>query len=401
MKVLQINTVCGILSTGRICTDLAEVLEKEGHECKIAYGRMTVPEKYQRYSIKIGNSLTNKLDAGFSRLLDNCGLNSKVPTIQLVRKIKKFKPDIIHLHNIHGSYINIKVLFHFLKKYQVPVLWTLHDCWTYTGHCAHFTTIGCERWKELCFQCPQKKNYPKSWFLDQSTRNHKLKKKLFTSLDNMTLITPSRWLADVTSQSYMGKYKIKPIPNGVDLEVFKPTAGDFRKKYGLEDKKIILGVASAWGKNKGLAEFSALAQSLGDEYKVVLVGIKDALAQTLPKEILALPRTHSIEELAEIYTAADVFLNPSRQETMGLTTVEAMACGTPVVTSNLTAVPEVVDEHSGIVCENLELETIKEAIFKVLSRDYPNTRKRAEEYEKYAQYQKYITVYKELLRESL
>ncbi|MBO5745668.1 MAG: glycosyltransferase, partial [Clostridia bacterium] len=223
MKVFQINTVCGILSTGRICTDLAEVLEENGHECKIAYGRMNVPEKYQKYAIRVGNAFTNKLDAGFSRILDNAGLNSKLPTWRLIKKIKAFKPDIIHLHNIHGSYINIKILFKFLKKYNKPVVWTLHDCWTYTGHCAHFTNIGCEKWKTQCFKCPLKHSYPKSLFLDNSVRNHKLKKKLFTSLDNATLITPSQWLADVTKLSFMGKYDVFPIPNGVDLEVFKPT----------------------------------------------------------------------------------------------------------------------------------------------------------------------------------
>ena len=396
MKVLQINIVCGILSTGRICTDLAEVLEDNGHECKIAYGRMNVPEKYQRYAIRIGNALTNKLDAGFSRIFDNVGLNSKIPTLRLIKKIKDFEPDIIHLHNIHGCYINIKILFKFLKKYNKPVVWTLHDCWTYTGHCAYFTVIGCEKWRTLCSKCPVNKKRCKPFSIDRSKRNYKLKRKLFTSLDNVTLITPSQWLADVTKQSFMGKYDVFPIPNGVDLEAFKPTEGDFRKKYGLEDKKIILGVASSWVKYKGIDVFSALSQNLGEEYKIVMVGVKDTLAATLPKEILAIPCTYDVKELAEIYTAADVFLNPSQHETMGLTTVEAMACGTPVVTSNLTAVPEVVDENSGIVCENLEVDTIKEAILKVLSREYPNTRKRAEEYEKVQQYHKYLREYEKL-----
>ena len=399
MKVLQINTVCGILSTGRICTDLAEVLEAQGHECKIAYGRMTVPEKYRKYAIRIGNSFTNKLDAGLSRILDNAGLNSKISTLLFLKKIKDFAPDIIHLHNIHGSYINIKILFNFLKKYNKPVVWTLHDCWTYTGHCAHFTAIGCNKWKNQCYDCPLTRSYPKSLFIDQSKRNHQLKGKLFTSIDDMTLITPSQWLADVTRQSFMGKYEIYPIPNGVDLEIFKPTNGEFRKKYGLDGKKIILGVASAWGKNKGIQEFVALSQSLDENYKIVMVGIKEELAAKLPRNILTIPRTHDAKELAEIYTAADVFLNPSRQETMGLTTVEAMACGTPVVTSNLTAVPEVVNEDSGIVCENLETETIKMAILNVLSRSYPNTRKCAEKYEKSAQYQKYISTYKAYFKE--
>lgn len=397
MKVVQINTVCGILSTGRICTDLAEVLEMEGHECKIAYGRMTVPEKYKKYAIRIGNVFTNKLDAGFSRILDNGGLNSKIPTLILVNKIKKFNPDIIHLHNIHGSYINIKILFKFLQKFNKPVVWTLHDCWSYTGYCAYFSDLGCERWKTLCVECPVKKNRPLKFSLNQTKRNHKMKRKTFTSLDNIMLITPSQWLADVTKQSFMGKYEIHSIPNGVDLDVFKPTEGEVRKKYGLEDKKIILGVASSWTEYKGVNTFSELSQVLDDDYKIVMVGVKEELAAKLPKEILTIPSTYDVTELAEIYTAADVFLNPSRQETMGLTTVEAMACGTPVVTSNLTAVPEVVDENSGIVCENLEIDTIKSAILEVLGREYPNTRARAEEYEKTKQYYKYLKEYEKII----
>ncbi len=393
MKVLQINTVCGILSTGRICTDIAEVLEQHGHECKIAYGRMNVPEKYQKYAIRIGNDLNTKIEGLKTRLFDNAGFNSKMATKKFLKWIEEYNPDIIHLHNLHGYYINVELLFKFLKKYNKPVVWTLHDCWTYTGHCAHFTAIGCKKWQTLCSNCPHKKHYPKSLFLDRSTRNHKLKKKLFTSLNNITLITPSQWLADVTKQSYMGKYEIHTIPNGVDLEAFKPTESDFRKKYGLENKKIILGVASAWGKNKGTDEFAALAQTLGDDFKVVMVGVNENLAKTLPNEILVFPRTQTVKELAEIYTAADVFLNPSRQETMGLTTVEAMACGTPVVTSNLTAVPEVVTEENGIVCENLEPENIKNAILKVLEGSYTSVRKTSKKFEKSKQYNKYFEIY--------
>ncbi len=394
MKVLQINTVCGVYSTGRICADIAEVLERHGHECKIAYGRMAVPSKYEKYAIRIGNNFTNKVDAAISRYFSNSGFNSKIPTIQLISNIKKFNPDLIHLHNIHSSYINDKILFKFLKKYNKPVIWTLHDCWAYTGFCAYFSNICCDKWKTGCEECPILKGKKR---LDSSKKLYTLKKELFTSLDNLTLITPSIWLADITKQSFLGNYNIFPIQNGIDLQVFKPTKSNFRQKYGLENKKIILGVASAWVEYKGLKEFAALAKNLESEYKVVMVGLTEEQAKTLPKEVLTLPRTHSVEELAEIYTAADVFLNPSRQETMGLTTVEAMACGTPVVTSNCTAVPEVVTEDSGIVCENLEIETIKEAIFKVLNGNYPNTRAVAEKYEKTAQYLKYLNEYEKLL----
>ena len=396
MKVLQINTVCGILSTGKICTDLAEVLKKNGYECEIAYGREEVPESYQN-AYRICNDMQVKIDAFKTRLFDNAGLNNKVATKKLIEWIKAYSPDIIHLHNIHGYYLNIKFLFDFLKKYGKPVVWTLHDCWSFTGHCVHFETIKCEKWKNGCGSCPKKNSYPQSMFFDFSRRNYNLKKKLFTSLENLTFITPSQWLADVTKQSFLGKYDINPIPNGVDLEVFKPTDSDFRRKYDLVNKKIVLGVASAWVKNKGIDEFVQLSKILPENFKVVIVGMKKEQAEKMPENILVIPRTTNITELAEIYTAADVFLNPSRFETMGLTTVEAMACGTPVVTSNCTAVPEVVTESSGIVCDNLEIETIKNAILKVLSSDYPNTRQDAQRYEKFAQYEKYLELYQSVL----
>ncbi|MBO5746190.1 MAG: glycosyltransferase [Clostridia bacterium] len=399
MKVLQINTVCGILSTGRICTDLAEVLEQNGHECKIAYGRMNVPGKYQRYAIRIGNDTNVMMDVLKTRVFDNAGFNSVSATKKFLKWVEGYDPDIIHLHNIHGYYINIELLFKFLKDFGKPVVWTLHDCWSFTGHCSHFVAAQCDKWKENCVGCTRKRVYPSSLFLNRAAQNFRKKKELLCGVENLTIVTPSNWLGNLVKQSYLKDYQLAVVNNGIDLEVFKPTNSDFRKKHGLEDKKIVLGVASAWGKNKGLDEFAALSESLGDEYKVVIVGIKQEQAVGLPKEILCIPRTHDVKELAEIYTAADVFLNPSRQETMGLTTVEAMACGTPVVTSNLTAVPEVVDERTGIVCENLEIDTIKSAILEVLSRDYPDTRARAEEYEKSAQYRKYISVYESLFKE--
>ncbi len=398
MKVLMINSVCGIRSTGRICTDLAEILEKEGHECKIAYGREVVPEKYKKYAVRIGSDLNVKIDGLKTRLLDNAGFNSKSATKKLINRIKEYNPDLIQLHNLHGYYINIEILFNFLKEWGKPVVWTLHDCWAFTGHCSHYTLDGCYKWKTLCENCKRKNVYPQSVLLNRAKRNFLKKKELFTSLNNLTLITPSSWLAEEARKSFLGKYNVYPIPNGVDLEVFKPTSGDFRKKYGLENKKIVLGVASAWSNSKGLKIFSNLAKTLPSEYKVVLVGITESQKQDLPPEVLAVSRTNNATELAEIYTTADIFLNPSSQETMGLVTVEAMACGTPVVTSNRTAVPEVVTPDSGIVLSDLELNTIVEGIKTVLSKDYPQTRNTAQNYEKSAQYNKYLALYNEYFK---
>ena len=255
MKVLQINSVCGIRSTGRICTDLAEVLEQNGHECKIAYGRESVPEKYKKYAVRIGSDKDVKIHALQSRIFDNTGFGSRRATEKFIEWVKEYNPDVIHLHNIHGYYINIDVLFNYLAEAGKPVIWTLHDCWSFTGHCAHYSYIKCDKWKKGCFNCPLRRSYPASFFFDSSKENWVRKKNLFNNVKKMMLVTPSEWLAKQVEQSFLNKYPIKVIPNGIDLNVFKPTPSEFRKKHGLEGKKIVLGVASAWGQKKGLDEF--------------------------------------------------------------------------------------------------------------------------------------------------
>ena len=395
MKVLMINSVCGIRSTGRICTDIATELEKQGHEVKIAYGRENVPEQFQRYAVRIGNDLDVRLHGIKARLLVGSGFGSKQTTEMFVEKIREYDPDIIHLHNIHGYYINIEVLFKYLKECGKPIVWTLHDCWAFTGHCSHFTAVDCSRWKTGCFGCPQKQKYPSSFFLDRSKQNWERKRKIFTGLERLVCVTPSEWLAGLVRQSFLGGYDVCAIPNGVDLNLFKPTESDFRKRYGLENKKIILGVATAWSESKGIREFEQLSMMLDDSFKVVLVGITpERLSAEAAERILCISRTDSVEALAGIYTAADVFVNAGKEETMGLTTVEAMSCGTPVVVSNLTAVPEVVTPDGGIVLETITAENIKFGIEKVLETDF-DTRKNAERYEKKQQYLKYIELYKE------
>ena len=397
MKVLMINSVCGIKSTGRICTDLAEILEKNGHTCKIAYGREAVPAKYEKHAHKIGGSLNTKLHGLKARLFDAAGFGSKAETRKLVKWIKDYDPDVIHLHNLHGYYINVNILFDYLKKAGKPVVWTLHDCWPFTGHCSYFNAANCYKWKTQCNNCPQKKAYPSSLLFDRSRSNYEIKKRLFTSLDSLVLITPSEWLAHMVRSSFFENKEVVAIPNGVDLGVFRPIDSDFLKKYDLLDKKVVLGVATSWSERKGLKIFAEISQKLPSDYKVVLVGVTAEAAKDLPENILVIPKTNNVEELAQIYTAADVLLNPSTQETMGLTTVEAMACGTPAAVSNLTAVPEVIDENGGIVLDDLSAETIIKGIESVLGREYPNTRATAEKYEKEQQYLKYIAIYEKLL----
>ncbi len=390
MKVLQINSVCGIRSTGRICTDIAESLEKQGHQCKIAYGREIVPKQYQKYAVRIGSNLSVKNDAFFTRLFDNAGFNSTHATKKFIKWVKEYKPDVIHLHNLHGYYINIKILFDFLAKSNIPVVWTLHDCWAFTGHCAHFALKKCNKWQTQCFQCPSKKSYPKSIFIDASKRNYKIKKRLFTSVPNMTIITPSDWLKSLVEKSFLGKYPVKTIHNGIDLDVFKPTQSDFRAQHGLIDKKIILGVASAWGKGKGLDDFIELSKKLGDEYKVVLVGLTKEQAKNLPKEILVIERTNSVEQLAQIYTAADVFVNLTHNDTYPTVNLEAQACGVPVLTYNVGGSVESVPQ-SNIVNEN-DIDGMIELINKLCSQQ-ENEIKEREIFSKTTMLNNYLTLF--------
>ena len=332
MKILQINSVCGIRSTGRICTDLAEVLEQNGHECKIAYGRETIPEIYRTSTVKIGSDIDIKIHALQSHIFDNAGFCSRTATNKFIEWVKNYNPDVIHLHNIHGYYINIEILFNYLAEANKPVIWTLHDCWAFTGHCAYYSYIKCDKWKKGCMNCPQKKRYPSSLVFDFSKKNWERKKNLFTSVKKMTLVTPSRWLANQVEQSFLSNYPIKVIPNGIDLNVFKPTPSNFRKAHNLEGKKIILGVASAWGPRKGLDDFVKLSKILDDNYKIILVGLTEKQKKELPKNILGITRTNNVRELIEIYTAAYVLFNPTYEDNYPTVNLEAQACGTPVVT---------------------------------------------------------------------
>ncbi len=396
MRILMINSVCGIGSTGRICTDLAEELEAQGHEVKIAYGRESVPEKYQKYAVRIGTDFSVKIDALKTRIFDNAGFNSKKATQAFIKWVEGYDPDVIHLHNIHGYYINIEILFQYLARANKPVIWTLHDCWAFTGHCSHFDFVGCDKWEAGCNKCSQKSRYPASFMFDNSCSNWKKKKELFTSVQKMTITTPSHWLANRVNKSFLKHYSVQVIHNGIDTDIFKPTPSDFREHFGLTDKKIILGVASTWNDRKGFDDFIQLSKELSPEYHIVLVGLSPKQMKSLPDNILGITRTNSTKELAEIYTAADVYVNPSKEETFGLTTVEAVACGTPVVVSNLTAIPEVVCTANGIILHSLKPQKILSAIQNCALFTKENIRQTAFVYKKEKQYERYLNIYENI-----
>lgn len=356
MRVLLINSVCGIGSTGRICTDLAQAFEANGHEVKIAYGRDGhVPEQFQKYAVRIGTDLDVRLHGVLSRLFDAHGLGSKRATKRFLDWAEAYHPDLLWLHNIHGYYINYEMLFSWIKKHpETEVRWTLHDCWAFTGHCSYFSMVDCGQWKEHCSHCLQKKRYPASIVLDRCGDNFERKKAAFTGVSNMTLITPSQWLADLVKQSFLKEYPVEVRYNTVDTSIFKPTPSDFRERHGLTDKKIVLGVASAWDDRKGLDDFIKLAAMLDDHYTIVLVGLSKKQIREMPKRIIGIERTNSPRELAEIYTSADVFANPTYEDNYPTVNLEAQACGTPVITYRTGGSPESVSERNVIKCGDLQ-----------------------------------------------
>lgn len=365
MKVLFINSVCGIGSTGRICVDLAQNLEKEGHEVKIAYGRTsTVPYECQKYAIRIGSNLDLLTHGFISRLFDNHGLGSRRATKTFLRWAEDYHPDLLWIHNLHGYYINYELLFEWIKSHpEMEVKWTLHDCWAFTGHCAHFSFVNCAQWEKGCEHCSQINQYPKSILLDRSRINYIRKRNAFTNVGKMSIITPSQWMKNKIERSFLGEYKVDVVNNSVDADVFSPTPSSFRSDYGLIGKKIVLGVSSIWNERKGLDIFIELSHRLDESFKIVLVGVNRKLSKKLPPSILSIEHVDSKKELAAIYSAADIFLNPSREESFGLTTLEAKLCGTRVIALKDTPAEEIVDAISGELVDN-NIENILSAIYK-------------------------------------
>lgn len=357
MKVLMINAVCGIGSTGRICTDLADEYEKQGFCVKIAYGRGSVPKQYERIAVKIGNDFNVKTHVLKARLLDADGLGSKSSTKKFIKWLKEFDPDVIHLHNLHGYFINIPELFNYIVSNNKKVIWTLHDLWTVTGHSATCDQVNCRKWQTGCFDCPLTKGYPMS-LVDKSDFNYKWKKELFTSVKDLTIVTPSKWLADIVKKSFLKSKNIITISNGIDTTVFHPVSSRFRKKYSLENKIILLGCASAWGKLKGLEDFKILSQKLNNRFQIVLIGLTQKQIKYMPSNIICLEMTQNISELAEIYSASDLFINLTYADVFSMVNREALCCGTPVLTYETGGASECIDKNNGIPFRKGDLNAI-------------------------------------------
>ena len=392
MKIVQLNVTYGSGSTGKIVLSVSELLDNENIENYVLYssGNCDKPN-----GIKYSTPSSIKIQTIIARLFGNYGFEAKRTTKRLVANLEKIKPDILHIHNIHSHACNLEMLFNYVKKNNVKVYWTFHDCWAFTGYCPHFDMIGCDKWKTECKNCPQKSIY--SWFFDRSKQNFGKKKKLFENLD-LTIITPSQWLANMVKESIFKDYPVKVINNGIDLSVFKPTESDFRKKYTCEDKFLLLGVAFGWGRRKGLDVFIKLSKMLDDSFKIVLVGTNDDIDKQLPDNIISIHRTANQKELAEIYTAADLFVNPTREDTFPTVNIESIACGTPLITFKTGGSAEIIDDTCGFAVSKDDIQALCGEIVRIYNEkpfSSENCLKKAENFDMNDKFKEYVELYEE------
>lgn len=400
MNVIQINEYCGTGSTGRICLELAKMLENKGHTCRIVYGREKATKEADAYGVRMTSSLGVRIHGVETRIFDNHAFASTFETLKLLIFLKKNKPDLIHLHNLHGYYINVAVLFRYIRINKIPVIWTLHDCWAMTGHCSHFYHTECDKWISGCYKCQQKKEYPASLILDKSRQNWNKKKKVFTSLDSALIVAPSIWLSDLVKKSFLNKYTVKVIQNGIELDVFRPrTDNIFREKFG--QKKIILGVSNRWTENKGILDFIHLADILdGSKFQIVLVGEVEKEFE-IPSSIYIMNRTDSVDELAKIYSSADVYVNLSKIEAFGMTIIEAMACGCPVIAYEAGGNRENIEKYCGRIIENQSLVSVADVIQKVVLFDRKKIQEacvqQAKKFSKERMIENYYYLYKKMV----
>lgn len=383
---------------------IADVAKKRGYkvvECCPDCRTNRLKKRADTYLI--GNRLSRNVHLVFRKIFGLAGILSIFPTLKLISRMKKDKCNLIHLHVIHSDYINYPLLFNFIKKANIPVVWTFHDCWSFTGRCPYFDLAQCEKWKTGCFDCPYPKNlYPESR-LDTTAYMWKKKKKWFSSINRCTIVTPSHWLAKLTEQSFLKKYPIAVINNGIDLEVFRPADNTdaIKESLGLKEKKMVLGVAFGWGYRKGLDVFVELSKRLPEVFQIVLVGTDFAVDSVLPQNIVSIHRTHDRQELAKIYSAADVFVNPTREENYPTVNMESIACGTPVVTFDTGGCAEIVDSDTGVVVPYNDIDAMEKEIYRVCANDAyewkEKCRMQAKKFDMYNRFEEYVDLYDSIL----
>ena len=400
--ILEINGI-NYSSTGTITLNIARQLREKGYKVYTACKNSRVGQKFQyEDQIYIGSRFERVIS---ERLASLTGLKDHfniLNTISFINTIKKIKPDLIHMHLLHDSYLNLNMFFKYLKKANIPIIWTFHDCWPFTGQCSYFDVVECDKWKTGCHNCPQTNLYPSTYFVDNTRNLWKEKRKWFTGLKNMTIVTPSIWLKKHVGNSFMKDYPIRVIYNGINLDVFKPVESDFRQKYHLEDKHILLGVSYGWSHTKGFDVFIDLASKLPDNYKIVLVGGNDKTDELLPDNVLSIHKTYNQQELVEIYSAADLFVNPTRQDNFPTVNIEALACGLPVVAYRTGGCPEIINEKCGSIVDRNDVDGLCKEIMRICE-EKPFKKQdcitRAHEYDMKDKYHEYVMLIEEILNQ--
>jgi len=398
IKVLQINTFYQFGSTGRIVRDLKMLCEQQGIESYAAFG----PEidNGEDRILRLQSIPRRKLNILRTRLFDCHGFYNEEETKRLINWIEEIRPDVIHLHNLHNHFVHVGRLFEYIKQHNVPVIWTLHDCWPFTGHCAYFDYSGCEKWKTGCGHCTSLRNYPPTWFFDRTDKNYRLKKDTFTGVQRLTLVTPSQWLAGLTRDSFLNEYPVEVINNGVDTNVFCPSENNIKNSLDICGKKMFLAMATMFDRRKGTEYLLQLPKLLNDDEVLVLVGLAEDQKKVFAQDrCIGLGRTNNVKELAAYYSAADVFINPTLEDNFPTTNIESLACGTPVVTFRTGGSPESVDDSVGCVVEKGDLQAMLQSSREIISRGKGNystncVEKACRLYNKDIQYMKYIELYK-------
>lgn len=400
MKIYIINSMCGSGSTGKIVTDMCSILKKQNHEVRVAFGIGKASNINLSDTYKVNNKLGYYSHNIAAKVTDKTGLFSSKQTKKLVNDIINFSPDIVQLHNLHGYWINYKILFKYLIEANVPIVWTLHDCWSFTGHCSHFAKTNCIQWKIQCKKCPQLKTYPKTYLFSNVKKNYLIKKGLYEKINNLTIVTPSQWLADLVKESILKNHNIITINNGIDLDLFKPKKSNFRVKYELVDYKIILSVANVWDDRKGLHDLMLLNEIISNQYKIVIVGLTKQQKDLLPSSIVGIQRTDGIEELVEIYSAADVFVNLTYEDTFPTVNIEALACGIPIITYNTGGSVEIIDNNNGFVVEQGDIQSLFSLIKSINKFRKDDLLDSAKKYDKHHTYNNYIELYGKILEKA-
>lgn len=398
MKIAQINAVCDFGSTGRIVSEMSDYLSDNNIENIILYGN---GETKRNNAIKIGNKTDHKIHALLSRITGKQGYFSKKATKKALKYLDEFKPDIIHLHNLHNNYINLKLLFKYIEKNDIATVITLHDCFFFTGKCVYYSIVSCERWKKKCGKCPQLQSGNASWGADKTSEMLSDKKAWYSNIPNMGVIGVSKWVTDEAKQSILGKAKfLTTVYNWIDLKLFCPHKSDIRSRLNIGDKYIILGVSITWSNEKGLEDFNKLANMLDDRFQIVLVGAKNS---PINEKILHIKRTENAYMLSDLYAAADVFYNPTRRETFGKVTAEALACGTPVIAYKTTACTELVHEECGYVEQIGDINSVYKDILKIIEGKFDYTEAcrsfAVNNFDKNDRLSDTVKLYKELLKQ--